>query len=486
MMSLQTIELLLSISESEIVEELIISLLAAPQLVIFFEKYPKIKHAFNKEITAWKAKLGYTLQQSEIPPAISAEFSLYKETLLLDNLSFFNQLNNLVLKLEDIGSSFAQQAKKLASTSEHRNDSFQSLFLREWRKSFSVQVTSLHKSLIEEDWEQLMSQLQERLAINSMLEPFLVENDRSSGHLWDMSRGEKYRSDCNLLIEYGKFLSQQPELQKLAEQLGRSYQPTSIARKNTQYEKYRIMVREPATLPESVNGIYQSNDIIRMLPTEMTLLNIDELELEFYRRFLEQRLLTYQLKGEVWREQVKTRAITKTVNEQLPKGPFIICVDTSGSMGGFNEKCAKAFCLALLRIGMADNRRCYILLFSTEIIHYELTSQTGINEAIRFLSQSFRGGTDLAACLSETLEKIDQKAWQDADVVIISDFIAQRLPEDLIAQIKLKQKKHSHRFHAVAMSKHGKPNIMKIFDHVWRFDTGISQRLRRRWNMNAD
>lgn len=53
-MSLQTIELLLSISESELIEEMIIGLLAAPQLALFFEKYPKIKRSFDKEITSWK------------------------------------------------------------------------------------------------------------------------------------------------------------------------------------------------------------------------------------------------------------------------------------------------------------------------------------------------------------------------------------------------------------------------------------------------
>ncbi|WP_179038392.1 ATPase RavA stimulator ViaA [Limnobaculum xujianqingii] len=481
MMSLQTIELLLSISESEIIEELLISLFAAPQLAIFFEKYPKIRNAFNKEVSGWKIKLQDKLKQSEVPVSISSEFTLYKQSISSDNFLFFDRLDDVLKQLEELHSPFFDQAKKLSATAEYRNESFRSLFLQQWRKILSIQVTTLHKSLIEGDWEQLISQLQDRLAINSALEPFLVENDRSSGHLWDMSRGEKYRSDCNTLIEYGKFLAQQPELQKLAEQLGRSYQPTSVDRKDTQYEKYRVMVREPATLPESVNGIFQSSDIVRMLPTEMVLLNIDELEIEFYRRFLEQQLLTYQLKGDVWREQVKVRAISKTVNEQLPRGPFIVCVDTSGSMGGFNEQCAKAFCLALLCIAMADNRRCYILLFSTEIVHYELTSSTGISEAIRFLSQRFRGGTDLAACLSETVEKLNQQDWIDADVVIVSDFIAQRLPESLISQIKNKQKKHNHRFHAVAMSKHGKPNIMKIFDHVWRFDTGLGQRLRRRW-----
>ncbi|HHU9814644.1 TPA: hypothetical protein ACULAA_001013, partial [Escherichia coli] len=34
---------------------------------------------------------------------------------------------------------------------------------------------------------------------------------------------------------------------------------------------------------------------------------------------------------------------------------------------------------------------------------------------------------------------------------------------------------------AVAMSAHGKPGIMRIFDHIWRFDTGMRSRLLRRW-----
>lgn len=486
MLDLQTLELLLSITETEIIDELLISLLATPQLIIFFEKFPAIKKALTKDLHVWKMKLSQKLQHTAISSAIRDEFYLYESTLSLNNELFFNELKNIILKLESLESPFTLQAQKLSASIEQVSDSIQSLFLRQWKSSISYQVTSLHKSLIQEDLDRLMTELQERLAITTALEPFLVENDQSSSRLWDMSRSEKYKSDCNTLIEYGQFLSQQPELLKLAEQLGRSYQPTTIVRKDIHYEKFRTMVREPATLPEEVNGINQNNDIIRILPSEMALLSIDELEFEFYRRFLEQRLLTYQLKGDVWREQISTRSISKTITDKQPRGPFIVCVDTSGSMSGFNEKCAKAFCLALLRIAMADNRRCYILLFSTDIIHYELTSERGIGEAIRFLSQRFQGGTDLAVCLSEILVKIDQKDWQDADTVIISDFIAQRLSNSLINQIKNKQKKYSHRFHAVAMSKYGKPNIMKIFDHIWRFDTGLGQRLRRRWQKKND
>lgn len=52
-------------------------------------------------------------------------------------------------------------------------------------------------------------------------------------------------------------------------------------------------------------------------------------------------------------------------------------------MGGFNEQCAKRSA-ALMRVALADNRRCFIMLFSTDVVRYELSGPEGIEQAIRF------------------------------------------------------------------------------------------------------
>ena len=84
------------------------------------------------------------------------------------------------------------------------------------------------------------------------------------------------------------------------------------------------------------------------------------------------------------------------------------------------------------------------------------------------------------SCLSATLKKMEDRAWFDADAVVISDFIAQRLPDPVVEQIQQHRQRHQQRFHAVAMSAYGKPGIMRIFDYIWRFDTGLKSRLLRR------
>ena len=355
------------------------------------------------------------------------------------------------------------------------------LFLQRWRLSLVVQATSLNQQLLDEERDQLLSEVQERMTLSGQLDPVLAENDTAAGRLWDMSAGELKRGDYQLIVRYGDFLNQQPELLQLAEQLGRSREAKSVPKKDAPMETFRSLVREPATVPEQVDGLQQSDDILRLLPPELATLGITELEFEFYRKLVEKQLLTYRLHGDAWREKITERPVTRQDFDEQPRGPFIVCVDTSGSMGGFNEQCAKAFCLALMRIALADNRRCFIMLFSSEVVHYELTSESGLEQAIRFLSQRFRGCTDLASCFRAIIERLQNPQWVDADAVVISDFIAQRLPDEVIAQVGELQRKHQHRFHAVAMSVHGKPGIMRIFDHIWRFDTGLRSRLLRRW-----
>uniref|UniRef100_A0A182STG6 VWFA domain-containing protein n=1 Tax=Anopheles maculatus TaxID=74869 RepID=A0A182STG6_9DIPT len=322
-----------------------------------------------------------------VPPALAQEFYRYQQCQLENNAQFFHHLNDTLELLRQLISPFYKQAQELVDAADLANhpDSFQTLFLQRWRISLTLQATMLHHQLLEQEREQLLAELQERLALSGALEPVLAENDTAAGRLWDMSKGHLQRGDYQRLVEYGRFLQQQPELQKLAQQLGRSYEAKAVLQQDAQPEPFRIMVQVPAIQPEEVSGIHQSDDILRLLPPELATLGIEELEFEFYRRLLEKRLLSYRLQGDAWQEQIMMRPVTHKQQDQQPRGPFIVCVDTSGSMGGFNEQCAKAFCLALLRIALADNRRCYIMLFANQIVHYELTAASGIEQAVRFL-----------------------------------------------------------------------------------------------------
>ncbi|MDX5630549.1 MULTISPECIES: ATPase RavA stimulator ViaA [unclassified Brenneria] len=486
MITLESLEILLAIDENELLDDMIVTLLATPQLAVFFEKSPSLKSALLNDIPNWKETLKQRLRTTQAPPELETEFNCFQRAQAADDQAFQTRLPRIMEMLSTVESPFLTQADRLIhqpelSPGQKISRGLHTLFLQRWRLSLTLQTVSLHHQIMEQEREILLDELQQRLTLSGKLEPVLAENEHAAGRLWDLSAGRLIRTDRQILLDFAAFLQRQPTLQRLAERLGRSRETKSILSQDAPKETFRVMIREPETVPEQVSGIHQSDDILRLLPVEMASMNIVELEYEFYRRLLEHRLLTYRLQGDSWREKLSERPVIHQQNEQQPRGPFIVCVDTSGSMGGFNERCAKAFCLALLRVALADGRRCYIMLFSTGIVQYELTGENGLEQAVRFLSQTFRGGTDLSACLSTLLRKMEDKQWRDADAVVISDFIAQRLPDEVINKVKLRQRLLQHRFHAVAMSDHGKPGIMRIFDHIWRFDTGLKSRLIRRW-----
>ncbi|UBN54425.1 ATPase RavA stimulator ViaA [Pantoea agglomerans] len=484
MISLETLSALLSVGEAELIEELVLALLASPQLAIFFEKFPGLKQAMLRDVPRWKAEINAELKATPVPETLGNEFQLFQRAQLLSHHDFNQQLPEILEALTQQPSPFLEEAQRLLQhTDAHQLSGAQhTLFLQRWRLSLTLQTLTLNEQLLEQQRERLMAELQQRMALSGQLAPVLSDNDEAAaGRLWDMSKAPLQHSDYQLMLEYGDFLAQQPELLALAQQLGRSREAKSVPSQDAPLEAFHQLVREPDAVPEEVNGIHQSDDVLRLLPPELATISISELELEFYRRLVEKRLLTYRLQGDAWHEKVTLRPVSHQQHEEQPRGPFIVCVDTSGSMGGFNERCAKAFCLALLKVALADRRRCYVMLFAHDVIGYELTGDDGLEQAIRFLSQRFRGGTDLAACLAAVVKRMEGSLWQDADAVVVSDFIAQRLPDEIVSVVKQRQLQQQQRFHAVAMSAHGKPGILRIFDHIWRFDTGMKSRLLRRW-----
>lgn len=481
MLTLDTLNVMLAVSEEGMVEEIILSLLASPQLAIFFEKFPRLKNSVTADLPRWREALHCRLKDARVPPELTEEVMCYQQSQLLSTPQFIEQLPQILVLLHHLHSPYAAQAKQLAESNSTFTPALHALFLQRWRLSLVVQANTLNQQLLEEEREQLLSDVQERMTLSRQLEPTLAENDNAAGLLWDMGACHLKSSDYQLIVKYGEFLAAQPELKQLAEQLGRSREAKSVPKNDATMETFYTLVLEPATVPDQVDGIHQGDDILRLLPPELATLGITELEYEFYRRLVEKQLLTYRLYGEAWRKKEIERPVVHHNVDKQPRGPFIVCVDTSGSMGGFNEQCAKAFCLALMRVALADNRRCFIMLFSTEVVSYELSGPEGVEQAIRFLNQRFLGGTDIASCFRAIIELMQGREWFDADVVVISDFIAQHLPDDVVSKVRELQSLHQHRLHAVAMSAHGKPAIMHIFDHIWRFDTRIRSRLLRRW-----
>jgi len=206
------------------------------------------------------------------------------------------------------------------------------------------------------------------------------------------------------------------------------------------------------------------------LPSEFALLADPTTETIFYKKFVEKKLQTFEYQGrtqEIIEEEFENKR--QKVKEDT-KGPFIICVDTSGSMHGTPETVAKMLCFAILKIAIRENRKCYLISFSTGIETLNLTDlKNSLDKIIQFLSMSFCGGTDATPAMQETLRMLETEDYKKADVIFVSDFIMPDFDEKTHKQIA-KAKENKIKFHSLVIGASQNKGVTKDFDNHWFYN----------------
>lgn len=178
-------------------------------------------------------------------------------------------------------------------------------------------------------------------------------------------------------------------------------------------QKRRQRVRHGA---DEVADVEQGADLARLLPAELARLRRARLRLALLRDLLERRAMQYRIEG----------------MEQLGKGPLVVCLDKSGSMGGNPDIWATAVALALLEVAQRERRPFALIGFDAGIVHESVVLPgQELPEAGLFVQCS--GGTDIACAFDRALSIVEHHpgAMRRADVVIVTDGAsdARRAPE---------------------------------------------------------
>jgi uncharacterized protein with von Willebrand factor type A (vWA) domain len=299
------------------------------------------------------------------------------------------------------------------------------------------------------------------------------------GQLWDMAGAKLSRSDYSSIKQTAEFLVKNPQLQQIAKQLGRMAGEVDDPDLNVALNEELVLVEETSDeATDDIVGIHESDDLNKMLPNETMFLAYPELETIFYKHMADKRLLTYRTQGKSRTLRKLEAQKPKAKQAVIEKGPMVICVDASGSMTGFPEKCAKAMAYALLKIALADNRDCLVYLFSSRHISYQLTQSNGLKEAANFLSYKFHGGTALEDVMDDAISEMEKSQYRNADMLMISDFIAPGLSSDL--QLKMKQLSSDHnRFHALTLSKYSNAELLAMYNKTWSYHPNLMQKVKQ-------
>lgn len=349
------------------------------------------------------------------------------------------------------------------SVKEHFNDKWEELLYKKQTKWELDRIEEQRKKFCEE----LYKRIEELKKLQEALEPFTKE----LGRLWDMSKGTWQRVNLDILKRYAELLQRDKSLKELAEMLGKMQQ----AEKEFEEELFASIKFKPEWKVEHASkadliGIHESDDLSSLLPSETALLADETMQFVFFKKFAEKKLQTfeYQAKMLSFREEEFHEKRTKVKEDA--KGPFIICVDTSGSMHGTPETVAKTLCFAILKMAVRDNRKCYLISFSTSIETLNLTDlKNSLDKIISFLSMSFHGGTDATPAMKEALRMLTNQDYKKADVLMVSDFVMPEFDKTTLDQIKTAQDNKT-KFHSLVIGNSQNPSTIKDFDSNWFYD----------------
>ena len=305
---------------------------------------------------------------------------------------------------------------------------------------------------------------EEKIAIASPIEilDYVPEKDEYNIHVkWDLNDIDERESLLNKAVEnYFKIVKDDKNLRDFIRKIG-TFVEESIDLAEIEKEFFSENV------PQEVFALYESDDLNNILPTELMQLDDPELELIFYKGFMEKKLLSYQLSG-IKREIVEDWYIRRRDIED--KGPLFICLDTSGSMRGLTEIISKALTLTFINYLEELGIKVVFIPFSMRSKFYDLYETKDKLKVVKMaLKNSYYGGTDFSQLIDMLESTLGTGRYAKANVLIISDFTFKNFSKATALKIK-SLKERSYKFHSLKIStKNFKNSIEHLFNSNWMY-----------------
>ncbi len=268
------------------------------------------------------------------------------------------------------------------------------------------------------------------------------------GRNWDHSMLELHRAHFENLHEYSRIIERSGGIREILDHIGRIEMEYGARRQSlASYSR------------SEMHSVTTSGDLQHMLPVESVKLQDETLKSLFFARWMEGKLLTYQLTGRNW----AGGALKK-------RGPMIAMVDTSGSMHGAPEVVAKAIVLALVRRMLKESRDVKVFLFSSvgQTTEIEMTDTKKMaSEFLDFLNYTFEGGTDFNTALRECLETLKEKQYRNADILFITDGLSLVSDEHITAGLDAVKSNYGTRIFTIVVGNDDAGGMDRFSDRVF-------------------
>lgn len=324
------------------------------------------------------------------------------------------------------------------------------------------------KEFFLDKWYQLLTRKEydyQYMHIDSLCENFdllVKKHGLQSGNKLLGSRMEwllhNYPDLYQRMLPYEQVMKRNPAICQLARLLGKKQREQKKYDSLSGVDKKILLRHSPHS---DISGVTLGNDLNSLLPMEYCYLADDSLRAVFMERYAEKRLQLFDYKSK------ETDPVLEDKHKVSGQGPYIICVDTSGSMQGDREILSKSAILAIAQLTEKTHRKCYVINFSDEAVSL-LIEDLGrdMPKLAEFLNKRFDGGTDIEPALREATHIIQGNEFRESDIVLISDFEMPPLSRDLQEQVKL-MKRRKTSFFGLVFGNKPETEYLNLCERYW-------------------
>ncbi|MEM7656978.1 MAG: VWA domain-containing protein [Bacteroidota bacterium] len=355
--------------------------------------------------------------------------------------------------------------------------------LRDWGGFLGQKKQAEEGVFLEETFTSYFAELRQKVEQLSELGDLLAPFYNFLGQVWNDSLGNWDKIQWDKLEEFAQQMTQDRYLRELVDMLGRWQHARHLRQERLMQRPLPKESWKPNPYGKSeIVGVQYSDHISALLPSEVALLASPETEILLSKKYVEKKLLTFQYRSQDLSVEESVEEIPLVETDWDQPGPFILCIDTSGSMFGIPERIAKSVALAILEIALRQHRQAFLISFSTGIQTTKMTGmEKDLSQLIDFIRMSFHGGTDLQPALSAALDQLETEQYRNADILVISDFVIPRLDRKLYERIQVARRELSTHIHSLHIARRPDPDAtpLAIFDHHWVYDMDHSRVIRQ-------
>ncbi|AHI52805.1 vWA domain-containing protein [Spiroplasma culicicola] len=418
-----------------------------------------------------------TISQIKLPEPIRKEIIYYNYVSdNFDEVEFAKKLNFIQEKLVEFDSPFSTYIDTMRWKIENgyfelKGRDWLTEFFRTWTFMLTKRILDFRLKTVED------------LRYNYLVEIYaIIKNYGKYAKIYKTMydvfgkianvEDELKNQNIESISRFAEFLYKDPSILRIAELLGRLNGEDDIMEVNIteQITTYPTQVKLPYN-PEELVGVTMSKDIERLLPMELANLFDPELEIVFYKKFVESQLQAFLFESNETIIEHEIEEVEYEAPIPLEQGKFIICIDTSSSMEGAGEYIAKSLAIAVAKVALKENRDLVFVNFANQHVdEFEVNGRTvNIQKMLEFLAKSFYGRTNSKPAFQKVIDKMNSENYRRADLLMISDFMMDSLPNS--TRVKIADLKDNYnRFHSLVVGTMPNVETQDVFDNVMYYD----------------